>query len=82
MKKYWYFGVRMKKSSSSANGLTKYKEFALFEPTVFDSAEQAANACAPRMAKHPGLSYFIQGYDHKLDIDKDGYSHGFVQEGA
>ena len=82
MKKYWYFGVRMKKSSSNANGLTKYQEFALFEPTVFDSALAAATACAPRMAKHPGLSYFIQGYDNKLDIDEKGYSHGFVKKEA
>jgi hypothetical protein len=29
------------------------------------------------MIKHPGVAYFVQGFDRKLVIDKDGYSHGF-----
>ena len=80
MKKYWYLGARVKESSASSNGRIRQHDIARWVNQVFDSAESAAAAAVGRMAKHPGVAYFVQGFERKLVIDKDGYSLGFEQE--
>lgn len=81
MKKFWYFGVRMKVSSANATGRTRYSEVARWNSNVYPTPEAAAQACVQKMAKHPGMSYFIQGFDRELAINADGESTGY-KEGA
>jgi hypothetical protein len=80
MAKYWYLGARVKESSAASTGRIREHDIARWVPTLFNDAESAAKAAVDRMIKHPGVAYFIQGFDRKLVIDKDGYSHGFEQE--
>lgn len=77
MAQYWYLGARVKESSASANGRIRQRDVAHWVNVVFESAEAAAAAAPLRMVKHPGVAYFIQGFDHKLIIDAEGYSLGF-----
>lgn len=79
--KYWYFGIRRKVSMVDTTGNMRSEMRVLWAPTVFDSANNAAEACAKAMATRPGVSFFIQGFDQKLAIQKDGTSTGFIQEG-
>lgn len=83
MAQFWYLGARVKESSANANGRINHRDVARWVNTVFESADAAAAAAAPRMVKHPGVAYFIQGFERKLIIDADGYSKGFeeIKEG-
>ena len=83
MAQFWYLGARVKESSANAVGKIRQHDVARWVNTAFESADAAAAAAAPRMVKHPGTAYFIQGFDRKLVIDADGYSKGFeeVKEG-
>jgi hypothetical protein len=74
MKQYWYFGVRVKRSIPGAQGM---RSTTLWAPTVFESAEAAAQAAAKAMVTRPGINFFIQGFDNKLVIQPDGTSSGF-----
>lgn len=77
MAQYWYLGARVKESSAASNGRIRQHDVARWVNQVFDSAESAAAAAPLRMAKHPGVAYFVQGFEHKLIIDAEGYSLGF-----
>lgn len=77
MAQYWYFGIRKKVSIVDATGRTRNVQQTLWAPTVFESAEKAAAACAKAMLTRPGVSFFIQGFDRKLVIQPDGTSTGF-----
>lgn len=79
MAQYWYLGARVKESSAAPNGKFRQHDVARWVNTVFNSAEEAAAAAPLRMAKHPGVAYFVQGFEKKLVIDADGYSRGFEQ---
>ena len=79
MAQYWYLGARVKESSANANGHIRQHDVARWVNTVFESAESAAAAAPLRMVKHPGVAYFVQGFDRKLIIDADGYSLGFEE---
>lgn len=81
MEKYWYLGARVKESSAAPNGRIREHDIARYVPgVVYSSAKDAADAAPERMLKHPGVAYFIQGFDRKLNIDSEGYSHGFIEE--
>lgn len=78
MAQYWYLAARVKESSTAASGRIREHDIARYVPDkVFNSAKEAADAAPERMAAHPGTAYFVVGFDRKLVIDKDGYSHGF-----
>lgn len=79
MAQYWYLGARVKESSANANGRIRQHDVARWVNTIFESAEAAANAAPLRMVKHPGVAYFVRGFDRKLIIDADGYSLGFEE---
>lgn len=83
MAQYWYLGARVKESSASANGNIRQHDVARWVNKVYDSAKDAAAAAPERMVNHPGVAYFVQGFDRKLVIDAEGYSHGFeeIKEG-
>ena len=80
MTQYWYFGIRKKVSIVDATGRTRNVQQTLWAPTVYDDAANAAQACAKAMASRPGVSFFIQGFDRPLAIQKDGTSTGFIEE--
>lgn len=82
MAQYWYLGARVKESSAAPSGIIRQKDVARWVPQVFVDAKSAAGAAVQRMVKHPGTAYFVQGFDKRLIIDKDGYSHGFEEEKA
>lgn len=73
MAQYWYLGTRMKVSSTDSNNRMRENEYALYVNQVFESAEKAAAAAPARMVKHPGIAYFIQGFEKKLVIDDKGH---------
>jgi len=77
MTQYWYFGIRKKVSIVDATGRTRNVQQTLWAPTIYESAEKAAEACAKAMTTRPGTSFFIQGFDKKLVIQPDGTSTGF-----
>ena len=77
MAQYWYIGARLKESRMNARGFKQYYDVARWVPTVYNDPKTAAEAAAPRMAEHPGVAYFIQGFESKLVIDAEGYSTGF-----
>lgn len=74
---YWYFGVRKKVSIVDATGRTRNVNQTLWAQKVHNSATEAAQAAAKAMISRPGVSFFIQGFDHKLAIQPDGTSTGF-----
>ena len=77
MKKYWYYGVRMQQAVVCATGSVRNTQVVRWHQRVFTSAQEAASAASLKMASHPGVSYFIQGFDRELDIDSSGESKGF-----
>lgn len=77
MKKYWYFGVRMQQSVVSTTGAVRHQQVVRWNANVYPSAQEAATAACVKMAAHPGISYFVQGFDCPLDIDASGESKGF-----
>lgn len=80
MAQHWYLGARVKESSAAPSGTIRQKDVARWVNIVYNTAEAAAAAAPARMLKHPGVAYFIQGFDRKLNIDSEGYSHGFIEE--
>lgn len=76
--KYFYFGVRVKKSIVTATGSTRSVDQTLWAPTVFDTAADAANAAAKAMTTRLGVSFFVQGFDKKLAIQQDGTCTGYI----
>lgn len=76
MKKYWYFGVRMQQSVVSTTGRVRNTQVVRWNNQVHSTPQEAAAAASVKMAAHPGLSYFIQGFDRELNI-VDGESKGF-----
>lgn len=74
---YWYFGIRKKVSIVTATGSTRNVQQTLWAPTVYNNANEAANAAAKAMLTRPGVSFFIQGFERKLAIQPDGQSTGF-----
>lgn len=83
MAQFWYLGARVKESSANANGKIRQHDVARWVNTVYNTAAEAAAAAPARMIAHPGVAYFVQGFDRKLIIDADGYSKGFeeIKEG-
>lgn len=79
--KYFYFGVRTKISSVDATGRMRSEMRTLWAPKVYNSATAAAAAAAKAMVTRLGVSFFIQGFDKPLAIQKDGTSAGFIEEG-
>ena len=79
MAQFWYLGARVKESSANANGKIRQHDVARWVNTVYSTAQEAAAAAPARMIAHPGVAYFIQGFERKLVIDADGYSKGFEE---
>ena len=77
MAQFWYLGARVKESSATANGKIRHHDVARWVNVVYNTAEEAAAAAPARMIAHPGVAYFIRGFDVKLIIDEEGYSRGF-----
>lgn len=77
MAQFWYLGARVKESSANANGKIRQHDVARWVNTVYTTAQEAAAAAPARMIAHPGVAYFVQGFERKLVIDADGYSKGF-----
>lgn len=78
MAQYWYLGARVKQNSAAPDGRIREHDIARYVPgVVYSSAKDAAAAAPERMVEHPGTAYFVVGFDKKLVIDKEGYSHGF-----
>ena len=76
MQKYWYYGVRMQQLCVDVTGRTQNVQVVRWHDEVYATKEEAAHACAPKMASHPGVSYFIQCFDRELNI-VDGESKGY-----
>lgn len=74
---YWYFGIRKKVSIVTATGSTRNVQQTLWAPTVYNNANDAANAAAKAMLTRPGTSFFIQVFDRKLVIQPDGICTGY-----
>lgn len=80
--KYFYFGIRKKVSIVDATGRTRSEMRVIWAPKEFNSAKQAAEAAAEAMATRLGMSFFIQGFEKPLAIQKDGTCTGFaIEEG-
>lgn len=75
--KYFYFGVRVKKSIVTSTGSTRNVDQTLWCKTVYNSATDAANAAAKAMQSRLGTSFFIQGFDKQLNIEADGTCTGY-----
>lgn len=78
--KYWYFGVRLTELVVGTTGAPRKREIVRWHSTVFASALEAAQAAALKMSTHPGVSYFVQGFERELVI-VDGVSQGCKKEG-
>lgn len=78
--KYFYFGIRRKVSTLDANGRTRSEMRVIWAPRVYNSAKEAAAAAAEAMVTRLGVSFFIQGFDKPLAIQKDGTCTGFATE--
>jgi hypothetical protein len=76
MNKYFYIGCRVQQTVTTSTGSTRKQLIVRWNSTVYESAEQAAVACSSVMAKHLGISFFVQGFEKKLVI-VDGESKGF-----
>lgn len=83
MAQYWYLGARVKESNANATGRIRQYDVARWINKPFATPTEAAQSAVTRMAEHPGVAYFVQGFERRLIIDADGYSHGFeeVKEG-
>lgn len=79
-KKYWYYGVRMKKVIVTSTGRVIEKEDVRWHAAVYKTSDEASDAASKKMAKNPGLSYFCQGFDRLLKINEYGISEGFMAE--
>lgn len=80
MQKYFYFGVRLEQLVVSATGASRKRQIVRWHKTVFGTIDEAAQAAAKKMITHPGVSYFVQGFERKLVIDENGESKGFEAE--
>jgi hypothetical protein len=69
----------VKESNATANGNIRHHDVARWVNNVYNTAEEAAAAAPARMIAHPGVAYFVQGFERKLIIDADGYSKGFEE---
>ena len=76
MKKYWYYGVRTQQLCVGTTGRPRYTQVVRWHDEVYGTADAAANAAGKKMATHPGLSYFVQGFERQLEII-DGECKGF-----
>ena len=84
MAEYWYLGARVKQSSANpSTGRIQLRDVARWINKPFATSTEAAQSAVTRMANHPGVAYFVQGFERRLVIDADGYSHGFeeIKEG-
>lgn len=79
-KKYWYYGVRMKRVIVTSTGRVIEKEDVRWHAAVYKTSDEAGDAAGKKMAKNPGLSYFCQGFDRLLNINEYGISEGFMAE--
>lgn len=79
MNKFFYIGCRAQQAVTTSTGSTRKQLIVRWYSTVYQTAEQAAAACATMMPKHLGVSFFIQGFDKQLDI-VDGESKGFKKD--
>lgn len=78
MEKYFYIGCRMQQAVTTTTGGLRNRQVTRWNSTVYNTAEDAANACAKMMPKYLGVAFFVQGFDKPLLI-VDGESKGFAQ---
>ena len=78
--KFFYFGIRKKVSIVDANGRTRSEMRVVWAPKEYSSAKDAAAAAAEAMTTRLGVSFFVQGFEKPLAIQKDGTCTGFATE--